>query len=420
MLRTMRVLFATLVTLLVVGTTATAFAAPVGWQAIDVTLHTEEQQSTLLVSGELPSTVKLPFEAELAVPAGTQLQWIGEILGGPVADDPALKYVKTTVGGMDVYRFTLTKSRTAQVEGSAQGMSVINGADSATALKWTAWRALPEVHMSVRMPAGAQIVQAASGASVQAGEAGYEYVTKTVTSPKAGDMLDLTFSYAAPMAAAAAAKTGGSDTLAVLLVLAVFLVALAVLAFSVRGKMAAKPVPAGGESEMQDAFEETEPMPAERREPTAAPARAVKSASVRTEKKSKPTIAIFAIIAVLGIGVAIAVGFSASAPVVNGKITKFFGAASPCAQTTIPVVANPGVDLATQGAQLVDAFTGQDSIGDVTFDLASSTVDVGYCESSQSEESVRQILLGTGLVTVAPAPAQSEPGTAAPAPAAAQ
>lgn len=39
--------------------------------------------------------------------------WIGEILGGPPAEDPQLPYVKTTVGDMDIYKFTLTKSRTA-------------------------------------------------------------------------------------------------------------------------------------------------------------------------------------------------------------------------------------------------------------------------------------------------------------------
>ena len=51
-----------------------ALAAPSAWQNVDVTRHFEQDGSILLVSGDLPETAKLPAEAELAVPAGSQLQ----------------------------------------------------------------------------------------------------------------------------------------------------------------------------------------------------------------------------------------------------------------------------------------------------------------------------------------------------------
>lgn len=64
------------------------------------------------------------------------------------------------------------------------------------------------------------------------------------------------------------------------------------------------------------------------------------------------------------------------------------------------MAAKPGVDLSKQGEKLVDAFIGQAEIGDVILDVNRSTIDVTFCESRQSPESVKQILEGTGLVTV--------------------
>ena len=76
------------------------------------------------------------------------------------------------------------------------------------------------------------------------------------------------------------------------------------------------------------------------------------------------------------------------------------------------MVAKPGVDLSKQGEKLVDAFTGQAEIGDVVLDLDRSTVDVTFCESQQSPESVKQILESTGLVTVNSPQSAAPPATA--------
>jgi hypothetical protein len=75
-------------------------------------------------------------------------------------------------------------------------------------------------------------------------------------------------------------------------------------------------------------------------------------------------------------------------------------------------MANQGVDLAKKGDKLVDAFTGLEGVGDVTLDLASSTVEVKFCESKQTEDSVRKALEGTGLVTLGAAQAAAAPVTA--------
>jgi hypothetical protein len=102
-----------------------------------------------------------------------------------------------------------------------------------------------------------------------------------------------------------------------------------------------------------------------------------------------------------------------SVPVANGKITKFFGSTSECSSASVPIVANPGVDLAAQGGRILDAFKGQDGVGNVTLDVVRSTVDVGFCESSQSEDSVRRLLADTGLISLGASAAASGPGASA-------
>ena len=411
MLRTTRFVVAALLALATTAFAVPAFGAPAGWQSIDVTFHTEQQQSITLVSGELPATAKLPYETELAIPAGTELQWIGEILGGPAAEDPEVKYVKTTVGGMDIYRFTLTKSRIGMLEGKAPGAPAFDGTTYVSAQKWTAWQAVPQVRISQRVPKAAQIAQTTPGAALQAGDTAYSYYTKTVKNPKAGDVVDLAFSYTLPAAGAtatgAAAPGSGSNTAIVVFIAAVLIGGLGFLAFKVQRKMNAKnaveasPAPRKAKSSAQASRTTSAPAPVVPDEAEETPA-----------KKVRPLVPILIIIVAMVAGVVYAAGQGTTARVDGGVITKTFSTAEPCATATVPVVASAGVDLAAKGAELIDAFDGTEGIIKVTLNLASSTMDIGYCESSQSEASVRQILAGSGLVSVDAAPAVSTPSTA--------
>lgn len=380
-----------------------AFAATAEWKSVDVTLQTGDQgQSELIVSATLPGTASLPAEAEIAVPAGTGMRWIGEILGGPVAEDPSLQYTKTVVSGMDVYRFTLTKSRIAQFEGDASGSSVVSGATHTTRLTWTAWRKLSEVRLRERLPQGAQVVQDADGAALEAGETGVFYA-RTFKRPKAGQVLDLNFAYTAPAPtpALATGSTSGADSgsAAVTLVVALVAMGCGMLLMTLLQKASRKPAPLAAAKAGAVTMRES---PTARNSAAAAAAAADSSSAEPAEPRTpmRPRLAIAVVLGVLTIAVAAAVALSTATPIVDGKITKFFGSASPCQNVTIPVVANEGVDLTRHGIRLVDAFAGQDGVGDVTLDVARSVMEVGFCESSQSEESVRRIIAGTGLVSL--------------------
>lgn len=408
-----------LTALLALTVAAPASAAPSPWSFIDVGLHSEQGQQLLLVSGELPETVPLPYEAELAVPAGTQLQWIGEILGGPPAQDPQLQYVKTTVGDMDVYTFTLTKSRSAQFEGIATGMTATSGGNQTSSIRWTALQDIPSVRLSQRVPRGTRVVQGAEGASMQAGDEAFSYYAKTVSDVKTGDVLDLTFAYALPSSAPGTSTQGSTDSVAVVIVGAMLFLLLGILVVAMRRKAAPgsaleSEYSAGIGSDQDSALEQAdtafdpdresglEPEPAE-----TAPARGVTPGLVM--------IGAFAAVVLVAV---VALGGDGSAK--SGTITKFFGSTSPCTSTSLALIPNQGVLLNERGEDIVDAFTGYDGIGDVTLTLATSTLDVSYCSSSHTEASVRGIVEGTGLVTLGSSAAPSAPATATADPAGAE
>lgn len=383
--------------------TVVALAAPAGWKSVDVTLQSDQQQSMLLVSGELPPEAKLPAEAELAVPTGTQLQWIGEILGGDLSKDPELQYTKSTSEGNDIYRFTLTKARIAQVEGTVPNALSFDGTSYLTGLKWTAWQDVPEVRVSMRIPQAAQIVQAADGASLRPGQTGtgYSFYTKTVKAPKAGEVVDLSFSYSLPTAGATTAVGGTSstDTLVLTIIMLVAVGGFGLLFVNVRKKMVAKA-----------ALIQPAPKTSSKQTGPTAHAEATKSGKKRPKgepvvvaappKKMKPVIPMLIIIAVFVVGFAIAGAKGTSAAVVDGKISRNFGAASACQSASVTFVANQGVDLTQQGEKLLAGFEGMEGVGEVTVDLAQSKIDMAWCESSQSEDSMRQVLSMTGLINI--------------------
>lgn len=401
--RVARFALATAITVMLIGGALPAAAATTTpsspWKLVEVTLHTENDQAMLLVSGELADDVKLPVQAQLAVPSGTELQWVGEIMGGAPENDPELKYVKSTADGMDIYSFTLTKSREAQVEGMLTDVFGFDGSTYGSALQWKAWTDLPEVMISQRIPANAQIVNSSEGAAIEGNEGGYSLYTKSLSKMKKGDIADLQFTYTVPTGAPTAAPAPQSNA-PLFIALGAFACLAAAFAIAIRRKMSSRA------PEDADAAAESPAAP----QISIIEGEEVQSSSSDeelgepTRRQAKPVFVILAVVAALVLGFAFASNRGTSAQVLGGKLTKSFGASSPCSSASIPIVANQGVDLNAQGAQLIDAFTGQPEIGAVTLDLNRSVVDVTFCESAQTPETLGRILESTGLVTVASNP----------------
>lgn len=408
-----------------------ALSAPSGWQSVDVTLQSDQQQAMLLVAGEMPVSAKLPYQGELAVPAGTQLQWIGELLGGDPSADPEIKYTKTAENGLDVYRFTLTRARMVQIEGLVPSATSFDGAKYSTAFAWTPSQDVPQLRISQRIAQGSQIASTSAGASLQPGGSGNSYYTKTVTDVKAGEPVELAFSYTAPAAGAAAGgatpSRSGSGTTPVALLVLGFSAALLVLGFGVNRKMAAKrqesaeTVGRVSEREQTEAdapfeVEGEEAVPARRKAACSAPDPATQDKPA----SGRMLVPIVAVVGALVLGFAIAGARGTSATVVDGKLSRNFGSTSACQSSSIALIPNKGVDLAEKGDKILSSFDGMAGVGNVTIDVAASRIDIGWCESSQTEQTIRDAVASSGLVALGAASTISADATTPVAPTGAQ
>lgn len=391
MLRSLRSILVATAFVVVALSTASAFAAPSGWESVNVTLHAEEKGSVLLVAGTLPVKTALPATAELSVPAGSEIQWVGEILGGPPADDPALKYKMSTADGVDVYRFTMTKSRTAQAEIPTTAGQLFDGTAYTSSVAWSSAQDVPEVRLSLRVPDGAKAVVPVAGAVMQPGDSGYSFYTKTVKNVKAGDKLDLQMVYTVSAAGAAVdgqrtPKEASSSSGATVLALFIAVIAFAVGAIVLTRRNKAS-------SSAPDAVDARKPSktskPADADADTAAPA-------PRSAGASKRNLITAIIIGVFVLGTVI-VGVQGTKPkMAGGVVTEVFAQGESCATATIALKVPDGEDPAATAKTLFTVLRPLSNTA--TYNADSSSIAVGYCESKSSESALKAALAPTGLV----------------------
>lgn len=398
--------------LMLAAVAAPAFAAPAAWQMVDIMLFPQQTGGVVVVSGELPETASLPAEGELAVPAGSQIQWVGEILGGPVSEDPDMAYTKRTVDGMDIYSFTLTKSRIAQVEIVAADAPAFDGTAYTSTLNWVSAQDVPEVRMAIQLPKGSQVVKTDEGANLAPGDETYSYYTRTVKDVKAGDALGLTVGYtvpAAPAAAPAPATSGTNAALPIILVLAGIGVAVLLLVMTRRksptqadgteaDSTEADDAPATGGSTAAVATAD-DSMPAEDDGSLA-----METAPAGAGKRRAITLAFLGVIVVLVVVIAIQ---TTKPQQVGSTISQTFTPGDPCTRTTIALTVPGDTDPQTTANTLFAALRPVVGLNTATFDAETSSIDIGFCDSVTSEAVIRQALAPTGLVAeggAAPAP----------------
>ncbi|MDO9108689.1 MAG: hypothetical protein Q7U89_06820, partial [Coriobacteriia bacterium] len=220
-----------------------AVAAPVTWASVDVTMLSEQSEGVLLLTAHLPETATLPAQAELSVPKGSQIQWIGEIMGGAPEGDLELQKTMTTTGELDTYSFTLTSSRIAQIEILASDMLSFDGTTYASSIRWVPGQDVPQVRMAIRVPQTASITAEEPGASLQPGDGGFAYYSKTIDGAKAGDELALAVAYTVSATATApAAASSSTGFLAFAIPVVVVLGFVLIVASAMKRKKAATAV----------------------------------------------------------------------------------------------------------------------------------------------------------------------------------
>lgn len=391
MLRVLRSFAATTMLLVALFCASTALAAPAPWQRVDVILHAEESGGVMLVSGELPPGTKLPAEAELSVPAGSTLLWTGEILGGATSEDPSLTYTTSTVGASDVYRFTLTKALKAQVEVEADAPKTLEDGSLSSSLKWTALTALPEVGMSIRVPAGAEVITGTPDATLEPGESGAAYYTKTVKNVKAGTGLELSFTYAvsAETPVTTQASTGGDDTSTILIVLALVPVLAIVILVAVWAKMRSR-----GVSEDEATAAESPAFTTEESDEVAERSPTQPNRTGRTAKVLVTTV----VVGVLLVFVVIVAVFSTKPQVSGDTIIRTFATGKACATANFALAVPSGSDPVTTAEALFASLKEVPGMTNATYNAKTASISVGYCGSEATEADVRAAMQPTGLV----------------------
>lgn len=429
MRRTSSLVLSVVVLLSVVLVPAAALAAPAAWQRVDVALHSEQSGGVMLVSGELPPGATLPAEAELSVPAGYPLLWIGQIMGGDPSADPALTYTKATVGASDVYRFTLTQSRIAQVEVQNNGALPFDGTNYEPDLNWTATQGVPEVRVAVRVPQGAQVVRAATGATMTPAGDGYAFYAKTFSDVKAGDQLGLSFAYqsGAPSTPGASTASSGSGSTAQVLVILLVLGA-GVAGFVAIQRKSALAAAAGTVPVDSSANGTSTAYKDGGRGGRTSSAVSSKAASLATAdvaasaegSRSQPSpgttrrklVTAGLVVAIIG-AVLVVVNQTTKPQFEGDSITQTFSQGQPCSSTTVALEIPTGSEAADIAERLFGALEQLEGMNTATLNTSTSSIDVGFCESKANEDVVRQALLATGLVAQGAAAPAAQVGAAA-------
>lgn len=178
---------------------AVAFAEPL--DAIDATLLLQPQGSLeplLLIAGRLPEGTALPAEIAIPVPPGTEgdVAWTGEILGGPVENDPAAEPRFEMREGVTVAVFELTQSDIGQIEIVYPAATEVIADDlRAAAFDLTAPAETGTARLAIAVPPGFEVASLPDGVLTSQAENGMVYYYTEFTDIAAGDSLAFGIEY---------------------------------------------------------------------------------------------------------------------------------------------------------------------------------------------------------------------------------
>jgi len=99
---------------------------------------------------------------------------------------------------------------------------------------------------------------------------------------------------------------------------------------------------------------------------------------------------------------AIVVGTQATKATLRGdSVTRTFAQAPPCANATIALTVPGGSDPIATAEKIFAVLKPIEGMATATYNVKTSSVEVGYCESFSNEAAIRQALVPTGLLATA-------------------
>ncbi len=382
-----------------------AFAVPVDWESVDVTVHDEGSSSVMLVTGTLPEGTALPAEVEFAVPTGGKLQWSGEILGGDPAADPAVTAQVKTVGSNDIYTFTLAKASIGQLEIVGPTFFQAGAAGSNGTLAWTPLKDTKRLRLSVRVPKGGQITTMSPGAQTLQGPDGLAYVDRVFENVKANEEVAVSLNYAAGPVSTSAPASSGDATLPLIIVLLVAAAGTVLLIVAINGKMKNRAATEHDDDyEDEGAFaQDTAPT----RNTTPARKTSKQTPAEVAPKRSNAALIITAVVIIVAVaGGIMASQTSSSATKTADGFVQEFAQGDPCSSATFALLSKP-----TEGdaEKLFEAVKAASPLRAVAYTEGAPRIQVEFCDSTTTPEKVQQALASTGLIG---AQIQQPPGAA--------
>lgn len=405
-----------------VPTAALAAEKPLAWETVDVTLHSEQGSSVLLISGKLADSVKLPATVRLAAPAGGQLQWAGEILDGPPENDPAVEPTIENAGDSDWYTFTLTESRVGQIEVVSADSLKFDGHTYSASVTWDPPVDTALLRVNVMVPPGASVGAADEGLETVPGPNGFTYMRRSVQDAKPGEPVSASVSYTLSSAPAQGSASSSSSVFIVLLVVFALVGSGAVIALrnKARGRAADD-----SSIELEDEYDDAPSVEAV----AASSARDGKSVAAATDDDDDDDITdasprkrinpiVVAVVAVFLFAGAFAVSVGSRGVSDEGGLSMQYGGQDECATTIFAVEAPGNGDLERDAQALLESLRSVAGLSSGRVDLQTKTITVGYCGSVATPDQIAAALQTTGYAVsptqMAPAPAPTPAPEATP------
>jgi copper chaperone CopZ len=160
----------------------------------------------------------------MTMPQGSRIAWAGEVLGGPLENDPTVEpVIEHGENGYDIVSLTLTKALRAQVELTAPGILVQDGTHRSLRIGYLPVDEVGTVSVAALVPAGGVIETATPGATTSPGPSNGTIVAlETSAVPGAEVTLDIRYTQAARPAST---TTGGASNATSILIIALVVAA---------------------------------------------------------------------------------------------------------------------------------------------------------------------------------------------------
>ncbi|MCL2491560.1 MAG: hypothetical protein FWE87_02275 [Coriobacteriia bacterium] len=397
-----RLLLVIFISSFVVLTAAFAFAEPVT-RVVEMRVAAQmyEQHPIIFISATVDDETELPTQVPVALPAGVQIEWVGEISGAEAVDDQETTYEKLeTKDGWDIYLVDLTDYRTLQIEaGMTEPYIVTEGsANGSASFTYAPAVDVDSLMLAVEIPATVTNFDQNQGYEVFAqGIGGGMLVGPTFTDVKAGEDKTVSLNFeTAPAVDDTAAASGGVDSFnAVVIVLVLALLILIALLFILWNRHNGAPAPES-------------PQGKSARSGASSKNQSARSGSTKGKSGSKPfkwnspQMLIIALIALAAIGALIWTSQRNANTITenNGVYSQVFAVGDPCMSIDFELTDEAMEDPAKTARELFTLMRTADiQLLQSALDSNSGILTVEFCESVTNDEAVARLIERSGLVS---------------------